>query len=441
MSTPEETGIPAAAETTSAPMPTASARSSAPVRHRRGAQIGPSFSSAATALWANRLRSLLTALGVVVGVAAVIAVVTLTQGTAALINQRVVGLGTTTLVVQPGATSTGGARSGAGTQQSLTEQDAQAIGAVPHVVNVSPVVAVNAQLISGGLNWNTRVQGVYPSFQAIQTWSLSAGAWYTQADESAGTPVAVIGQTVVDNLFTPSGTDPIGQLMLIRNQPFRVVGVLAAKGSTGFNNQDDTVFVPYSTAVTRLSNVTFVSQIQAQVDVPDNVTPAQQAITSLLEQRHNLPAGGPDDFTVRSPTQFVQTAQQFQQTLAVLLIGVAAISLLVGGIGIMNIMLVSVTERVREIGIRMAVGARRSDIRNQFLIEALTLSSLGGILGIAIGLLGGLVLTKQFQLPFAFSLTPIVLAFGVAAVIGILFGFYPALRASRLDPIVALRTE
>ncbi|MGN6758491.1 MAG: ABC transporter permease [Thermomicrobiales bacterium] len=443
MSAPEESSAASAKSSTgpSPARPVARPTNMPEVRRHRGAQIGPSVSSAATALWANRLRSLLTALGVVVGVAAVIAVVTLTQGTAALINQRVAGLGTTTLVVQPGALTSNGARQGAGTGTSLTEQDAQAIGAVPHVVNVSPVIVSNAQVVSGGLNWNTRVQGVYPSMQAIQTWSLSEGAWYTDADESGGTAVAVIGQTVVDNLFTPSGTDPVGQLILIRGQPFRVVGVLAAKGSTGFNNQDDTIFMPFSTAGTRLVRANFVSQIQAEVDTPANVDSTQQAITTLLEQRHNLPSGGPDDFNVRSPTQFVQTAQQFQDTLTVLLVGVAAISLLVGGIGIMNIMLVSVTERTREIGIRKAVGAQQGDILRQFLIEAILISVGGGLLGILLGFIIANLVTLTGTLTSIVTPGAALLAVGFSLAVGLFFGIYPARRAARLDPIVALRYE
>ncbi len=408
---------------------------------RRGLMLGSSVSSALDALWANRLRSLLTILGVIVGVAAVIAVVTLTQGTSAVLNARVASLGTNVLTITPGSTTTGGVRGGAGTTQSLTQADADAIGSLAHISNVSPLLGANAQVIAGSQNWNTRVQGVYPSYQSIGSWQLAEGSWFSAADETNGQPVAVIGQTVVQNLFTPTGTDPLGQTIMVNGQAYQVVGVLQTKGVAGFANQDDVVFIPFTAAQERLSNSQYVNQIVAQVDATNNVATAQQEITSLLEQRHNIAAGGTDDFTVRSPTQFVQTAQQSAQTLAVLLIGIAAISLIVGGIGIMNIMLVSVTERTREIGIRMAVGARRSDIRNQFLIEALTLSALGGLLGIAIGLIGGLALTRAFQLPFVLSLAAIALAVGVSMLIGIVFGFYPAIRASRLDPIVALRVE
>ncbi len=408
---------------------------------RRGLMLGSSVGSALDALWANRLRSLLTILGVIVGVAAVIAVVTLTQGTSAVLNARVASLGTNILTITSGSTTTGGVRGGGGTQQSLTQANADAIAGVAHIKYVSPVQGATAQVIAGSQNWNTRVEGVYPNFQYIGNWSLAEGAWYSDAAETSGQPVAVIGQTVAQNLFTSVGADALGQTMTINGQSYQVVGVLQTKGTAGFSNQDDVVFVPFTAAQERLNNSQYVGQIEAQVDDSSQVTATQQAVTTLLEQRHNIPTGGTDDFTVRSSTQFLQTAQQTEQTLSVLLIGIAAISLIVGGIGIMNIMLVSVTERTREIGIRMAVGARRSDIRNQFLIEAVTLSALGGLFGVIIGLVGGLMLTRSFGLPFALSLGAIALAVGVSMLIGIVFGFYPAIRASRLDPIVALRVE
>ena len=409
--------------------------------HARRNTVGANLNSAVEALWANRLRSLLTALGVIVGVAAVIGAVMLTQGTGALISQRVAGLGTNTLTIIPGAVSTGGVRSAAGATQSLTEADATAIASVAHVTGVSPIDAVSAQLVFGNQNWNTRVQGVYPSFQQIGNWTLAEGVWFTDADQVSGQPVAVLGQTTQANLFGASSEDPVGQTIYINGQAFRVVGLLKQKGATAGGNQDDVVYVPFATANSRLRNSQFVSQIQAQVDKSSNVNGAQTAITTLLEQRHNLPSGGPDDFTVFSSNQLVSTAQTFTDTLTVLLVGVAAISLIVGGIGIMNIMLVSVTERTREIGIRMAIGARRRDIRNQFLIEALALSVIGGLLGVACGVVLGVVLTHAYTLPLVFNPLPMLLAFGVAASIGVAFGLYPAIRASQLDPIVALRAE
>jgi ABC-type antimicrobial peptide transport system permease subunit len=270
---------------------------------------------------------------------------------------------------------------------------------------------------------------------------VAEGAWYSTDDEDAGAPVAVIGQTVADNLFTPLGVDPVGQTILIHGDPFRVVGVLAAKGAQGALNQDDVVYVPFAAAQTRLRNTGFISQIQVQVDNAANVDATQQVVTTTLEQRHHIEPGGADDFQIRSANQLVQTAQQFSTTLTLLLVSIAAISLIVGGIGIMNIMLVSVTERTREIGVRMSVGARRSDVRNQFLIEALTLSATGGVLGILFGLGLGLPITAAFGLPLTANPIPILLAFGVSAAIGVSFGFYPAVRASQLDPIIALRTD
>ena len=433
----------AAADTRTAPGGPAGGKSRYDHRHHFGRRntLRANFTSASEALWANRLRSLLTALGVIVGVAAVIGAVTLTAGTSALINSRLSSLGTNVISIVPGATQTGGAFSAAGSRQTLTLDDATAVASVPHVFSVSPILGSTAQLVYGGQNWNTRAMGVYPSYQAIGSWQVGQGAWFTSSDESSGNPVAVLGQTTYQNLFSTTAADPIGQTILINGQAFQVVGVLQAKGTTAGANQDDVVFVPFAAAQTRLNNSQYVSQIAAQVDNANDVNGAETAITSLLEQRHNIPAGGTDDFTVRSSNQLVATAQTFASTLTVLLVGIAAISLIVGGIGIMNIMLVSVTERTREIGIRMAIGARRRDIRNQFLIEAMALSAAGGLIGIAIGLSAGYLLTTRFGLPFAVSPLPILLAFGVSAAIGVAFGLYPAIRASHLDPIVALRAE
>lgn len=424
-----------------AALPATPARPRKAARVQRGPLIGANLGSAVEALWANRLRSILTALGIIIGVAAVIGAVTVTQGASILINQRIAGLGTNQLTILNGSTNTGGVKGGQGTSQSLTQADADTLAnTVPHLVAVSPVQAVTTQIIAGSQNWNAPVDGVYPNEAQIGNWTLQTGAWFTQNDEDTGKPVAVIGQTVLTNLF-PGGASPVGQSVLIHGQAFQIVGVLATKGTTGFQNQDNVVYVPFNAAVARLKNSQYVSQIQVLVDNPNDVTQAQTDITSELETLHHLPAGGPDDFSVRNPTQFVQTAQTFATTLTVLLVSVAAISLIVGGIGIMNIMLVSVTERTREIGIRMAIGARRGDIRNQFLIEALTLSAAGGVLGVLIGLTVGYVLTNAAGLPFAPSPESIIGAFVVSAGVGIVFGFYPAVRASGLDPIVALRME
>jgi len=403
--------------------------------------IGANFRTALKALRANQLRSFLTTLGVIIGVAAVIAIVTLTQGVSVTLNQRLAGLGTNVLVIQSGSASRNGAFQGEGTAQTLTMSDVQALTPIPHVANISPVISVGAQAIYGNHNWNTQVQGVSPSYQSLQNWQLARGAWFSTGDQLGAAPVAVIGQTVVDNLFTPAGIDPIGQTIRVNNQLFRVVGTLQSKGSSGFGNADDVIFVPSTAAQDRLKNSLYVDQIQIQVDSSTNVAQVQQNVTTTLEKQHHIAAGATDDFRVLNANQLLQTAQQTTTLLTALLVGIAAISLTVGGIGIMNIMLVSVTERIREIGIRMAVGARRSDIRNQFLIEAVVLSVIGGVIGILIGLLAGLGISAALGLPLVVSPLAILIAFGVAAIIGIGFGLYPAVRAARLDPIVALRTE
>ncbi len=410
------------------------------MHNNRGMLLEANFRSAIEALWVNRGRSFLTILGVIVGIAAVIAAVTITSGASALINGRLTGLGTNVLVVNPGSVTVGGARSGAGGQQTLTVSDEQALAQLPHVMNASPVITVREQLVSGSQNWNTSVSGVYPSYQQIQNWSLQTGAWFSAAQESQQSPVAVIGQTVYQNLF-PNNANALGQEMTIGGIPFQIIGVLQTKGSTGGFSQDDVVFIPFTTTQTRLKNITYVNQIQVQADSANNVTTVQNEITAELDTLHNISAGGQADFTVRNPNQLVATAQQFSTTLTILLVSIAGISLIVGGIGIMNIMLVSVTERTREIGIRMAIGARRGDIRNQFLIESVALSGTGGILGIIIGAVLGAILAHAFSLPLVFNIFAIVTAFTVSAFIGIVFGLYPAIRAARLDPIAALRTE
>lgn len=406
---------------------------------KRGGMLGANFSSALEALWANRLRSLLTSLGIFIGVAAVIAALTLTQGASALINSRISSLGTNTIIISPGSSSNRGAFGVSGSTQSLTPGDAAALVGIPHIVGVSPILSVSDQVVYGNQNWNTRIQGVSTAFQSIQSWDMAEGTWFSGNDDIAGRPVALLGQTVAHSLFDTSGADPIGAQIRIRNQIFTVTGVLQSKG--GSSTQDDIVFVPFLAAATRLKNTTYVDQIQVQVDSQDNIDTVQQGITTVLEHRHRIPSGSPDDFQSISSSQLLQTAAQFSQTLTVLLVGIAGISLTVGGIGIMNIMIVSVTERTREIGIRMSIGARRKDIRNQFLIEALTLSLLGGVIGMLLGLLIGFGVTKATGLPFVVTINSIAIPFLVSAAIGVTFGLYPAVRASRLDPIVALRSE
>jgi putative ABC transport system permease protein len=405
----------------------------------RGVMVGANFAIALESLWSNKLRSLLTGLGIFIGVAAVIAALTLTQGAGAFITNNIASLGLNVITVIPGAATSRGTFSGVGTTQSLTPQDALELEKIRHVIAVSPIISVNAQVVYGKQNWNTRIQGVNTAFQDIQGWNLADGVWFSESDVSGGQPVAILGQTVAHNLFDATGTDPVGQTIRIRDQEFRVIGVLQPKGG-GFN-EDDIVFVPFNTALTRLKNTTYVDQIVVQVDSSQNVSQVQQDIKTILERRHQIPSGGLDDFSSISSTQLLQTAQQFTQILTFLLVGIAGISLTVGGIGIMNIMIVSVTERTREIGIRMSIGARRRDIRNQFLIEALVLSLFGGVIGMLIGFLLGLMITRATGLPFVITVVSLLLPFIICSIIGIVFGLYPAVRASRLDPIEALRTE
>nr|HET6901926.1 ABC transporter permease [Ktedonobacteraceae bacterium] len=408
---------------------------------KRSNAIGASFGSAIEALWANRLRSLLTGLGIFIGVAAVIAALTLTQGASASINSRISSLGTNSITVSNGTATNGGVFGAVGSVQSLTSDDATSLEKIPHVTAVSPIVTINTQVVYGNQNWNTRVQGVDVSYQNIQSWDMAQGTWFSQFDQSAGSPVALLGQTVAHSLFDATGANPLGQTIRIRDQLFRVLGVLQSKGTQGAADQDDVVFVPITTAITRLKNSTYVDQIQVQVDNATDVDQVQRTITAILEQRHRITGGAPDDFRSFSSNQLLQTANQFSSILSILLVGIAGISLTVGGIGIMNIMLVSVTERTREIGIRMSVGARQRDIRNQFLIESLTLCLVGGAIGMLLGLLIGFAVTHAAGLPFVVSVTSILTPFVVSSAIGIIFGLYPAIRASKLDPIVALHTE
>lgn len=411
-------------------------------RPRGGASLWQSAASALEALNTNRLRSLLTTLGIIIGVGAVIVMISISQGTSAATSSRLSTLGPNVLTIIPGALQVGGVSRGAGSRQTLTQADADAIASqVNNVSGVSPVVNVRGQIIFQNQNYQAQVQGVYPAYQQIGNWQMAEGDFFSDTDESQGTMVAVVGQTVVQNLFTPLGVDPVGQQIRISGQTFTIVGVLATKGANGFGNADDVIYIPFDTAITRLTNQQFVSQIAVQASSADTVNQVQSDIQTLLEQRHNIPAGGTDDFSIRNQNQIIQTVQGVATTLTFLLVGVAAVSLVVGGIGIMNIMLVSVTERTREIGIRMAVGARRKDVLSQFLIEAIFLSGVGGLIGIIIGIVVALQLSRLGNLPELISTFSVLLAFGVSALVGVLFGLYPAWRASRLDPITALRVE
>ncbi len=400
-----------------------------------------SYTSALHALRSNILRSLLTSLGIIIGVGAVIMMISISEGNSAAINQRLSTLNPSQLTIRSAGARTGGVSKGAGSLQSLTQADADAIGQLPNVSAVSPIINSSGQAIFGNTNWQTSIQGVYPSYQQIGSWQMQEGNFISDGDEQGRGTVAVLGQTVVDNLFS-AGVDPVGQQIRINNVSFTVVGVLASKGSTGFGaNADDIIFVPFSTAQQRLSGGSFVGSIVLTADNTNDVNSVQNSVETLLEQRHRITNPLLDDFTIQNASQLLSTVQASNQSLTILLVSVAAISLIVGGIGIMNIMLVSVTERTREIGIRIAIGARPRDVMTQFLIEALMLSILGGAVGLLLGPIGAAVLSRTNNYPFVVDPSSILIAFGVAAIVGIVFGFYPAQRAARMDPIVALRTE
>jgi putative ABC transport system permease protein len=405
-----------------------------------------SLSTAIRSLRSNLLRSLLTTLGIIIGTGAVIAIIAITEGNSANISNRIGQLGPNTLVIQSqGVGGAGGIRTGASSAQSLTTNDIQTISAINHVVAVSPLqtAGANTQVVYQNQNWSTRIYGVYPGYQQIGSWTMAEGQWFDQTAEDQQSAQAVIGQTIVDQLFTPLGVDPLGQQIRISSQTFTIVGVLKAKGAATFGiSPDDAIYVPFSTAQTRLvgARQRTISNIQVQVDNSNNVDQAQSDITTALEANHGT-SGSQDPFTVRNQNQIVQTAQATAQTLTLLLVGIAGISLLVGGIGIMNIMLVTVTERTREIGIRIALGARQRDILVQFLIEATVLTAVGGLIGIGVGSSVGLILSHTFTWPYVFDPLAVALAFGVAAMTGIIFGFYPAQRAARMDPIEALRIQ
>jgi putative ABC transport system permease protein len=409
----------------------------------RGGHSGlvASVPSALEALRANKGRAVLTTLGIIIGVAAVIVMVALGQGASAQVSQRLAGLGTNMLTITPGSGATGGVRAGAGTLTTLTVNDSLAIiQDVPGIAQISTVVNGNAQVIAGNQNWQTRVQGVQPAYQFIQNWQVAEGSFFTDEDDAAARNVAVLGQTVARMIF-PSGQSPLGQTIRIRNVPFTVVGLLAAKGSNGFQDQDDLVFIPFRTGQVRLFGPTALNSIVVQGAEADQLDGIIQRTGQILRARHRLEPTQQDDFSVRSSNDIIETAQGVSQTLTLLLGGVAGVSLLVGGIGIMNIMLVSVTERTREIGIRMAIGARPRDVLGQFLVEAVALSVLGGLIGIAIGVGIALGVPRFVGWPTVLSYTAIAVAFGFSALVGVFFGFYPARKAASLNPIDALRYE
>ncbi|CAN5742284.1 ABC transporter permease [soil metagenome] len=392
----------------------------------------------------NPGRSLLTTLGIVIGVAAVIAMVAIGEGAKSRVAAAFAAMGTDLLIVQPGSSSAGGVRGGFGSQPTLTWDDLAAIkDEVPSVKRAAPVLRSSQPLVSDELNWTTSVYGTTPEYFDLRSWPCASGAYFTNADVESGTKVVVLGKTVVDKLFGP-GADPVGATVRIGKSPYQVVGVAATKGqsSTG-QDYDDVAFMPYTTFASKVQGGLgkyLIGTIYIQA-MPDQTAKAQTAVTALFRARHNLATRDDDDFSIRNLSEIANAQQAGTDTLTTLLASVAAVSLLVGGIGIMNIMLVSVTERTREIGVRMALGAAPMDIMTQFLLEALVLSLLGGVLGLMLGVGSASYLAWRFQWPVLVRPDVVVLSIVFSGVVGVGFGVYPAFKASRLDPIEALRYE
>jgi putative ABC transport system permease protein len=396
------------------------------------------------ALLRNKLRSFLTVLGVIIGVGAVIAMVAIGEGAKARVQQAFEQMGTNILVVRSGSTDRGGVRGGMGSQPTITWDDLSAIAGLPAVRVVAPQLSSSAQVQSEGANWMTSIQGTTPAYFEIRNYALAQGEFFTPQDVDSGGKVAVIGQTVVTNVFGEN-VNPVGLTLRIKNAPFEVIGVTAPKGQSGFGgDQDDVAFIPVTTYTARiqgglqkyLSGSVYVSAVS-----PSATTDAEAQIQELLRERHRIRPGEDDDFVVRNLQEIATARQEGTETMTRLLAGIALVSLVVGGIGIMNIMLVSVTERTREIGLRMAIGAKPRDILAQFLVESVTLSLIGGLIGVVVGLGSAQYLAARFEWPMLVRIDIVFVAVGFSALVGIAFGMYPAHKASRLDPIQALRYE
>ncbi len=388
----------------------------------------------------NKMRSFLTALGIIIGVGCVIAVVAIGNGAAKSVENTINSLGTNYIMLFPGAATSSGARTFTG-NSTLTADDSDAIKAeCPAVAYISPTVRATAQVVAGELNWGTSIQGVSVDYPLIRSWNVSEGTFFSDQDVKSASKVCVLGTTVAENLF-PDGQS-VNQIVRIKNVPFKVLGVLEKKGGNMMGqDQDDTIIAPYTTVMKRLSGKTKIDMIQLSAVSADQVQQAQNEIDAVLRQRHRIPPSGDPDFQMRSQEEIAQASGAQTAILRVLLLVIAGISLLVGGIGIMNIMLVSVTERTREIGIRMAIGAKGRHVLLQFLFEAVTLAIVGGALGIALGIGASIGVKRFLQWPIVVTPASVALSFGVAAFVGIFFGFYPARKAAKLDPIDALRYE
>ena len=392
------------------------------------------------ALNRNKLRTMLTMLGMIIGVGAVITMVALGKGAQTTIEQQVKAAGTNMININAGNFTQGGVRGGQGTSNTLMPEDAAALREVPGVQYVAAGANTRGSIITGNMNWSAQVEGTEVDWPLIRSWPLKYGSFFTQQDVNSAAKVAVLGTVVTENLFGPD-VDPTGQVIRIRNHPFKVIGVMSSKGvgSMG-NDQDDVVLVPYTTIIKKLQGQQHINKITVSASTPDTA-PVAAAITEVLRTRHKLMPGDPDDFRVATLEEMAAVRSETARTMGTLLAAIAGVSLLVGGIGIMNIMLVSVTERTREIGLRMAIGARGKDVLLQFLVEAVVLSLFGGMIGIAFGFGLAEAAERFLQWPTTIPPNAIGMAFGFAAATGVFFGFYPARKAARLDPIEALRFE
>ena len=403
---------------------------------------------ALSALRANKLRSGLTMLGIIIGVAAVIIMIAVGRGAQGKVEAQIKSLGSNIIMVFSASSTFTGARSAAGAAHTISEDDAYAISReLPELIQGAvPALRGSGQVVAGGANWSTTFYGVTPDYFEVREWGLADGRFFESADINGAAKVAIIGRTVANNLF--GGENPIDQIIRIRTVPLTVIGILSVKGqSMSGSDQDDIILLPISTARNRILGATAlaksrsVGSIQIKVREGADMKAAEERIRELLRQRHRLQAGQDDDFTIRNLSEILQAREESSRVMALLLAAIASVSLLVGGIGIMNIMLVSVTERTREIGLRMAVGARGRDILNQFLVEAVTLSLIGGLIGVLLGIAGDEAISRLAGWPTELSAGAIILAVGFAAAIGIFFGYYPARKASELSPIEALRYE
>lgn len=400
------------------------------------------FRIALRALQRNKLRAFLTMLGIIIGVAAVIAMVAIGQGSKKSIQDQLSSMGSNMITIRPNSNVAAGARLDFSSVQTLTINDVTALKKqAKYLSAVSPSISSRSQVINGGLNWTTSMQGVSPDYLTIRNWPLKEGIPFSENDITSASKVCLLGQTVVDNVF-PKDEDPLGKVIRFNNIPFKVIGVLSKKGETAFGqDQDDIIIALYTTVQQRISGSIYLQNIYASAIDENSTTKATDEIETIMRASHKLKPGQEDDFTVRTQAELINTFSSTSQLLTVLLTAIAAISLVIGGIGIMNIMYVSVTERTKEIGLRMSIGARGKDILFQFLVEAILISITGGLIGIGLGITTSKLINIFLQWPTLVSQSSITLSFLVCAITGIFFGYYPALKASKLDPIEALRYE